>query len=318
MQTEQPLLTIGIPTWNRAKELEMCIELLGRQIATIEDSIEIFVSDNASEDETEATVQKLQMRFGFVKYSRNEKNLGPDRNFLEVFKKSSGKYIWLFSDDDFMADSAIEKIIGIIKAHEPCYIATNYSWCDQSGKLTQGQPPREFMVKQDVIGADINELFLRRNVWISFMSCNIYRRDLLDSSQYEVDICNAKQQVQVYAAAHVVAVGRRAYLSSLYAVSGQTGNGREVPSVFLKDMPEAFDFTLRKFNVIESVRLGVMKGISAHFLPLRSFVKYRSLRIQISPLIVPPSFEMLPRLPDRLVHLALRMKHLLSGRGFSV
>ena len=34
-----------------------------------------------------------------------------DGNFVQCFKKATGKYIWLLGDDDFLKDGALNKIM---------------------------------------------------------------------------------------------------------------------------------------------------------------------------------------------------------------
>ena len=53
MKSSLPLLTIGIPTWNRKGELQACLDLVLPQAAA-EPCVEVMVCDNASEDDTQA------------------------------------------------------------------------------------------------------------------------------------------------------------------------------------------------------------------------------------------------------------------------
>ena len=47
-----PLLTIGIPTYNRAKFLRRLLEQLRTELAGLDGQVEVLVSDNASTDDT--------------------------------------------------------------------------------------------------------------------------------------------------------------------------------------------------------------------------------------------------------------------------
>ena len=52
---KQPLLSICIPTWNRSKILSMSLDCFRKQLSSIDLSeIELFVSDNCSDDDTSA------------------------------------------------------------------------------------------------------------------------------------------------------------------------------------------------------------------------------------------------------------------------
>ena len=62
-------LTIAIPTYNRANHLKSRIEELLPQLT---EDIEIYVSDNASQDDTAAVAARFASER--VRYSRNEFN----------------------------------------------------------------------------------------------------------------------------------------------------------------------------------------------------------------------------------------------------
>ncbi|MGB9891789.1 glycosyltransferase, partial [Thermodesulfovibrio yellowstonii] len=55
-------LCFAIPTWNRAKKLEICVREMARQIIELrkQDEIGIFVSDNCSDDDTPKVLAKLK------------------------------------------------------------------------------------------------------------------------------------------------------------------------------------------------------------------------------------------------------------------
>ena len=69
----QKLLSICIPTYNRAKYLDLSLQQFLREFQRIDQSIvELFVSDNASPDSTPEVVKKY-MQLGLpIVYNRNE------------------------------------------------------------------------------------------------------------------------------------------------------------------------------------------------------------------------------------------------------
>lgn len=99
MDQNGPLVTIGIPTFNRAASLKRAIDSALSQDYL---NIEVIVSDNASTDETVALCQHYNsgnMRF---KYIRQLENIGPTRNFFEVLKNASGEFFMWLGDDDWI------------------------------------------------------------------------------------------------------------------------------------------------------------------------------------------------------------------------
>ena len=108
------LLSICIPTFNRQGYLDALLANIEKQLKQFDlyQKVEVIVSDNCSEDETASTATKYA---NFVDYSRNDKNIGPDANFLSLFSKAEGEYIWLPGDDDEIRGDTIAYIINCIE-----------------------------------------------------------------------------------------------------------------------------------------------------------------------------------------------------------
>jgi glycosyltransferase involved in cell wall biosynthesis len=101
------LLTIGIPTYNRAKELERLLDRIVPACDLLD--IEILVSDNCSTDDTSTVLEKYK-NFKCLRYIRNAANLGFDGNILNLIAKASGEFLWWLGDDD---NIAVEQLGGI-------------------------------------------------------------------------------------------------------------------------------------------------------------------------------------------------------------
>ena len=320
MDNEQPLLTIGIPTWNRARELQGAIRAWITEIESVDEKVEIVVSDNASDDETKSIMLEISQQVPFLRYFRNETNLGPDLNFLQIFKQSNGQYIWLFSDDDFIEKGALAEVLRIIRSRHPSYISTNFAYCDYDGKIIQRQPQNECMIREDIPNADINRVFSQRNHWLSFMSCNIYRRDLMDIAQYEKNVAIVPSWIQVYVTAHVLSREPSGYLSSLCAVKARSGNSPSGPAVFAVFMPRAFVFICERFSMDRRVRIKLIRGIMSSFISFKAYVAREWSDIEVLSLGVPIHYKVARKIwPFRpLVRTAWRTKRFIAGEGFTL
>lgn len=88
-------ITVGIPTYNRAKFLSKAIASVLRQTYT---NFEILVRDDCSTDTTEDTVR------GFgdsrIIYVRSEFRCGVPKNWNECVRRASGEFFALLPDDD--------------------------------------------------------------------------------------------------------------------------------------------------------------------------------------------------------------------------
>ena len=104
MNKEYPLLTIAIPTYNRAdKNLPKALESALRQTYK---NIEIIVSDNCSTDDTEAFMQGYQ--HDHLRYIRHKENLGANGNFNACLQEATGDYFLLLHDDDLIDEDFVE------------------------------------------------------------------------------------------------------------------------------------------------------------------------------------------------------------------
>ena len=92
---KQPILSICIPTYNRADILRNNLEIISEQLnENRTNEVEIIVSDNCSPDitrEVAANMQKLGLP---IVYNRNAENIGADGNFLKCMTIASGKYVY--------------------------------------------------------------------------------------------------------------------------------------------------------------------------------------------------------------------------------
>jgi len=112
------LLTIAIPTYNRALLLQELLESIFQDYF-IESNINVFVSDNASSDGTESILKQYHMRhpesFSFHIASSN---LGADANYFNCLASSRSQYIWLVGSDDLLHIDSIRLVMHAL-AHEP-------------------------------------------------------------------------------------------------------------------------------------------------------------------------------------------------------
>lgn len=89
-------LSIVIPTYNRADFLDYSLKV---HIPILKKyNICIYISDNASTDNTKEVVNKWQKEYNFLYYSKNCTNIGPDANFEKALKMTDSDYTWLLGD----------------------------------------------------------------------------------------------------------------------------------------------------------------------------------------------------------------------------
>lgn len=109
---EEPLISIGVPTYNRANYLNKSIKSCLNQTY---DNIEILVYDNASTDNTKEIIASFQD--SRVKYFRHNNLINPIDNWNSCFKTSTGYYFTYISDDDLLKPRYIEKLFELSQSY---------------------------------------------------------------------------------------------------------------------------------------------------------------------------------------------------------
>lgn len=203
MMNNQPVLSICIPIYNRAEYLKrqfeqflQCKELFG-------DRVQLFISDNCSEDDLRSIAEDYSHKGLSFEFSRNDENIGPDANFIKCFNSATGKYVWLLGSDDIPIDGFVPKLVEILENHDYDYIFLNHQVDD--GTLS------EYNSASDVLE--------KVHVWITFMSANIFRTEYVKNVRGE-DYMNTYLIQVPYFLEGVVADGTKAIYNCSWIQKG--------------------------------------------------------------------------------------------------
>jgi glycosyltransferase involved in cell wall biosynthesis len=139
MSEIQPLVGIGIPTYNRPVELRRTLEGIVGQTYT---NLEIIVSDNASPgDLTEAVVREFMHRDPRIKFFRQTENRGAASNFQFVLEKATGDFFMWAADDDYRAPTFVEVLVDLLLQCPECAISfCDFMEVDTNGVKAEGYP----------------------------------------------------------------------------------------------------------------------------------------------------------------------------------
>lgn len=135
--SNQPLVSIGIPTYNRAnRNLRKVIErALGQTYA----NVEVIVSDNCSTDHTPELVRSIEDPR--LRYFRQELNRGANANFNYCLQQARGEYFLLFHDDDMIDEDMIESCIAALgPGEEVGAIFTGVRVIDENDRVMEEHP----------------------------------------------------------------------------------------------------------------------------------------------------------------------------------
>lgn len=125
MVSDQPLVSVGIPTYNRPEGLKRTLECIVQQTYS---NLEIIVSDNCSSNpEVEAVTREFMANDSRVQYIRQEKNVGQFFNFKAVLDQAQGDYFTWAADDDDRSSKFIESCLQAFEQSDKLLVVNSFS-----------------------------------------------------------------------------------------------------------------------------------------------------------------------------------------------
>lgn len=105
-------LSILVPTYNRIDHIQKQIKYFLDLLDRAECDYEIVVGDNSTNNDTRDYIVSLGSEK--VCYFKNKTNIGYDGNVLECYKHSTGDFIWLMGDKNYVIQEYIDMIINTL------------------------------------------------------------------------------------------------------------------------------------------------------------------------------------------------------------
>jgi abequosyltransferase len=165
------ILSICIPTYNRASFLDRSLFYITSQISSVENLIEIIILDNDSSDDTLLIVKKYVEKGFPISYIKNDYNLGPDINVDKCYQIANGKYVLALGDDDIIVLNSLKKLINLIEN-------TDYGVIHLASKPIESNIIYDF--EKDSLNFKIysnhDKFFEKIGYGITFISANIVNR----------------------------------------------------------------------------------------------------------------------------------------------
>lgn len=133
-----PLVSVGLPVHNAARYLKQALDsLLGQDYS----KLEVVVSDNASDDATEAICRSYAERDGRLLYHRSEQNMGAVWNFNRVFELAGGEYFMWAAHDDLRDPRYVSACVRALQARPAAVLClTDMRFIDANGKAIDVPP----------------------------------------------------------------------------------------------------------------------------------------------------------------------------------
>jgi len=268
-----PLLSICIPTYNRAQHLQNCLHSIALACPQVKDKIEVCISDNASEDETPRIIAAHAITAP-VRTSRNDTNLGIPRNFLNVVGLATGEFAWLVGDDDIMLPDGLVRMVKMLEAQPDAdffYVNAFHHTTEKimaqpqpfdprslpttmerfSGRTSEGTLPFLDLISPDTSFDFLGGMFLsifRRGAWAR--TCHVLDHDAIHSETVFSHFDNTFPHVRIFATAFA---GRTACFNAEPPLVCLTGAREWAPKYKM----------IRSFRLVEALKLYRAEGLSS-------------------------------------------------------
>jgi glycosyltransferase involved in cell wall biosynthesis len=108
-----PLISICIPTFNRAEHLKRLLYSIRAQVSVL--TYEVRVRDNASTDKTEDVFREIADNSDNWHYKKNTENLGGRKNIKLCTEDAEGEYVYIVGDDDYFVPNAFKTIESLLQ-----------------------------------------------------------------------------------------------------------------------------------------------------------------------------------------------------------
>ncbi|WP_313127202.1 glycosyltransferase [Proteiniclasticum ruminis] len=167
MIKKNDLLSIAIPTYKRH---EILYENLCTMIPYLEKySIAVYISDDSTDDNTLKALTPLFERYPLILYSKNEKNLGHDRNCIKTLSLPDTEYIWYLGDSQIIEQKYFSNVLDNLDKYNPDFYVVN------AKERCNPIPSKIYSNKE--------EFFVDLSWHATLTGATIYRRTSIDLSE---------------------------------------------------------------------------------------------------------------------------------------
>jgi abequosyltransferase len=260
-----PLLTIAVPTCNRAHCLELLLTTLLRELAGLEGRVSVVVSDNASSDRTPAVMAAFAAAWRDTQLLRHAENLGMDGNFCGCVELVDGRYFWVVGDDDLPRAGAVRALLSLLERESPDMVYLDSRWLPE---LKDNDPTHPVEALQAI---SLGRLaFARRtHVWTTYLSGMIVRTTpLLEDSGKLRRYAGTQVSQLAWVLEALRDGGRFIHVTTpcMLATAGNTG-GYKVLQVFGQNFPAIVQEVLAGAQPAGALPRAMLRRTAVAYLP---------------------------------------------------
>ena len=136
---QNPLVSVIIANFNYGRFLAECIESVLAQSYT---TIEIYISDNASTDESWDIINFFDKKFpGRFSIAKNSRNKGAQYNYRTWFSQLPSDYRITLTSDDVLDVNYVERSVELLEKHKECaFLIVHLNSISEKGAVLTEKP----------------------------------------------------------------------------------------------------------------------------------------------------------------------------------
>lgn len=187
------VLSIVIPTYNRAELLQFLIKSIIYDFNFWPEDLELVIIDNASTDHTREMVERYIFEGVPIRLVVNKCNIGMDGNLAACFNISEAKYLWQIGDDEVLYQGCAKYVLNFCRTKDFGLLhieSVGFLKGEQAGQLVHKIPEK---INPRLLNS--TQIIRRANVFLTFISANIVNRHLLMSEEPKF---NSEEEINTY------------------------------------------------------------------------------------------------------------------------
>lgn len=137
---KNPLLSIVIPTYRRARYLREMLDSIVRQAQLepgLQADFEVVVVDNGLDEATQLLMAEMCAAHPFLAYVRRPHSVPMEESILAAKHHGRGEYLWTLGDDDALEAGALSLVLEHIQKESPeIFLVARESWTPDLGRCS--------------------------------------------------------------------------------------------------------------------------------------------------------------------------------------
>lgn len=183
-ETDRPLVSIVIPTYNGEEFLEESIDSALNQSFT---NVELIICDDASDSPTLQILEKVRQNDSRVSVYNFSENVGLAGNWNRCLERTDGKYIKILCQDDLIMPTYLEEAIQVLENNSSISLVCSFE--KTIGKINKVRSFEAFPGSGELEGQQVQEQIIAGGNWIGAPSATVFRRsDLTKVGLFDTDI----------------------------------------------------------------------------------------------------------------------------------